>query len=186
MTPIQQDHRRKLISDNGPLGFGRRIKLQNVLPEKNSGLIRTLVPTSLTPPRIPPFFAMQNGGNSPRRPAKLLVNVTLENSPGAMQVVIPAEDTVGDLVKAALVFYEKEKRRPFLKDSDPNRYDLHYSSFALESLERDEKVMNLGSRNFFLCPKALPLLPKKTCCSEKKNIAIDHVCPWMMFVHLLL
>ncbi|MED6224339.1 hypothetical protein PIB30_083002 [Stylosanthes scabra] len=187
MTPIQKGHRRKSISDNTSLGLHRRIKPHNVPPEKKSGLVRTLVPTPLTPPRIPSLFSSKNGGYSPRQPAKLLVNVTLENSPGAMQVVIPAEDTVGDLVAAALVFYEKEKRRPFLKNTDPKRYDLHYSSFALESLERHAKVMNLGSRNFFLCPKAPPPpLAKTSCCFKKENIAIDYVCPWMMLFHLLL
>lgn len=67
------------------------------------------------------------------RPSKLLLNVTIENSLGAIQVLLSPEDTVADLVKAALLIYEKEKRRPLLKDTDPKCYDLHYSSYTLQS-----------------------------------------------------
>ncbi|TKY70869.1 hypothetical protein E2542_SST07163 [Spatholobus suberectus] len=87
------------------------------------------------------------------RPSKLLLNVTIENSLGAVQVLMWPEDTVDDLVKAALVIYHKEKRRPLLKDTDPKCYDLHYSPYSLQSLKPNEKLKNLGSRNFFLCSK---------------------------------
>ena len=130
MTSLSPGHRRKVISGKALVGSHR--KLQNIVPEKHSSLVRPFVSAPLTPQNLP-FPALQNGGSVLRRPSKMLVNVTVENSPGPMQVVMMAEDTVGDLVKAALVFYEKEKRRPFLKDTDPKRYELHYSSFALES-----------------------------------------------------
>ncbi|AES94192.1 hypothetical protein MtrunA17_Chr5g0398651 [Medicago truncatula] len=87
------------------------------------------------------------------RPSKLLLNVSIENTLGAIQVLMLPEDTVGQLVKVALMTYDKEKRRPLLKDTDPNRYQLHYSPFTLESLKVSEKLKNLGSRNFFLCSK---------------------------------
>lgn len=68
------------------------------------------------------------------RPLKLLFNVTIENSLGAIQVLmLPEEDTVGDLIKAALVIYDRDKRRPLLRDTDPNCYDLHYSPYNLQS-----------------------------------------------------
>ncbi|XP_050369849.1 uncharacterized protein LOC126787970 [Argentina anserina] len=84
---------------------------------------------------------------------KLLLNVTIQGSVGAVQVVMSPESTVGDLVAAAVRQYEKEGRRPIFPSVDPSRFDLHYSQFSLESLERAEKLMALGSRNFFLCPK---------------------------------
>ncbi|KAG5089855.1 hypothetical protein AAZX31_01G198600 [Glycine max] len=89
------------------------------------------------------------------RPSKLLLNVTIENSLGAIQVLLSPEDTVADLVNAALLIYEKEKRRPLLKDTDPKCYDLHYSPYTLQSLKPNEKLKNLGSRNFFLRLKPL-------------------------------
>ncbi|KAI5439829.1 hypothetical protein KIW84_025263, partial [Lathyrus oleraceus] len=87
----------------------------------------------------------------PLRPSKLLVNVTIENTLGAIQVLMSPENTVGDLVKVALMTYDKEKRRPLLKDTDPKHYQLHYSPYTLQSLMENEKLKNLGSRNFFLC-----------------------------------
>lgn len=67
------------------------------------------------------------------RPSKLLLNVTIDNSLGAIQVFMSHEDTVVDLIKATLVIYNKEKRRPLLKDTDPKCYDLHYSPYTLQS-----------------------------------------------------
>ncbi|KAL2321627.1 hypothetical protein Fmac_026006 [Flemingia macrophylla] len=116
------------------------------------------------------------------RPSKLLLNVTVENCAGAVQVVMSAEDTVADLIKAALAFYQKEKRRPFLKTTDANCYDLHYSSFTLESLKADDELLNLGSRNFFLCFK-----PATSSCFQKHDIMpSDSAFPWMLFVPLML
>ncbi|KAK7406214.1 hypothetical protein VNO78_07834 [Psophocarpus tetragonolobus] len=89
-------------------------------------------------------------------PSKLLLNVTIENSLGAIQVLMSPQDTVADLVKATLLIYDKDKRRPLLNNTDPMCYHLHYSPYTLQSLKPNEKLKNLGSRNFFLCSKPLP------------------------------
>ncbi|XP_022000499.1 uncharacterized protein LOC110898075 isoform X2 [Helianthus annuus] len=60
---------------------------------------------------------------------KLLLNVTVQRSLGPVHVLISPEATVGDLIASAL--------RQYLK----------------EGLSRDAKLNELGSRNFFLCPK---------------------------------
>ncbi|KAL2238102.1 uncharacterized protein At4g22758-like [Sesamum indicum] len=93
------------------------------------------------------------GGESRQQLTKVLLNVNIQNSFGAVQVVMSAGNTVGELTKAAIGIYVKEKRRPLLGSSDPECYELHYSQFSLESLKAEEKLMELGSRNFFLCPK---------------------------------
>ncbi|KAI4311676.1 hypothetical protein MLD38_036553 [Melastoma candidum] len=89
-------------------------------------------------------------------PRKLLMQVTVGRCVGAVRVVVSREDTVADLVAATVEAYGKEMRRPLLGEKDPCRYRLHYSPFCLEGIEPDENVMNLGSRNFFLC--ASPIL----------------------------
>ncbi|XP_057443733.1 uncharacterized protein LOC130735877 [Lotus japonicus] len=99
--------------------------------------------------------AMKATSNDSLQPTKVLVNVTVENSLGAIQVLMSPENTAADLIKAALEVYDREKRRPLLKESDPNRYDLHYSPYTLQGLKQCEKLKNLGSRNFFLCSKCL-------------------------------
>ncbi|KAH1132924.1 hypothetical protein GYH30_011658 [Glycine max] len=136
MTSASPGHRRK-FSGKDPPSSGRKLQ-----PEKHSG--RRFAPAPLTL-KLP----LQNSEYSLLRPSKLLLNVTIENCLGAVQVLLSPEDTVADLIKAALAFYEREKRRPFLKNTDPKCYDLHFSSFTLESLKPDDKLVNLGSRNFF-------------------------------------
>ncbi|KAJ9554733.1 hypothetical protein OSB04_009347 [Centaurea solstitialis] len=84
---------------------------------------------------------------------KLLLNVTVQRSLGPVQVLISPESTVGDLIAAALRQYAKEGRRPILPSIDPSGFHLHYSQFSLESLAPGETLNELGSRNFFLCPK---------------------------------
>ncbi|CAJ1943486.1 unnamed protein product [Sphenostylis stenocarpa] len=163
MTSVSPGHRRKFSGKDPP--SSRR-------PEKHWSGGRGLALTLKAP--------LENSERG-LRASKVLVNVSIEKCVGAVQVVMSPEGTVADLIKAALAIYEKEKRRPFLENNDPKCYDLHYSSFALESLKVDEKIMKLGSRNFFLCSK-----PPTSSCPEKENMAIDSAFPWMVFVPLLL
>ncbi|KAF8380425.1 hypothetical protein HHK36_027911 [Tetracentron sinense] len=104
-----------------------------------------------------------------QRLTKLLLNVTIQRSLGPVQVVISPENTVADLIKAALLIYVKEKRRPLLTETDPLSFELHYSQFSLESLNTKEKLINLGSRNFFLCPK--PTNSVNSLCSDEAKVA---------------
>ncbi|KAL1819039.1 hypothetical protein ACET3Z_013908 [Daucus carota] len=89
----------------------------------------------------------------PTKLTKLLLNVTVQRSLGAVMVIMSPESTVGDLITAVLRQYVKEGRRPILESTNCDDFDLHYSQFSLESLDKEEKLINLGSRNFFLCPK---------------------------------
>ncbi|KAL7084863.1 hypothetical protein ACP275_14G248300 [Erythranthe tilingii] len=89
----------------------------------------------------------------PQKLTKLLLHVTVQRSPGAVHVLLPPEATVDDLIAAAIRQYVKEARRPVIPADGASGFDLHYSQFSLESLDREEKLMELGSRNFFLCPK---------------------------------
>lgn len=89
----------------------------------------------------------------PPKLTKLLLNVTIQRSTGALHLLIPPDSSVDDLIAAALRQYLKEGRRPVLPSTSAADYGLHYSQFSLESLDRKEKVAALGSRNFFLCPE---------------------------------
>ncbi|XP_074564939.1 uncharacterized protein At4g22758-like [Curcuma longa] len=114
-------------------------------------------------PKTQPELLVLRGGasaaspssSSPRRvPAKVLVNVAVQRSLGPVQVVASTDWTVGELAAAALGRYVREGRRPQLPAAgDPSAFELHYSQFSLECLDPEEKLINLGSRNFFLCLK---------------------------------
>ncbi|MCD7470316.1 hypothetical protein HAX54_010050 [Datura stramonium] len=126
---------------------------------------------------------------------KLLLNVTIQRSLGPVQVLISLESTVQDLIAAALRQYSKEGRRPVLTSANPADYDLHYSQFSLESLDREEKLMGLGSRNFFLCPKtsnadgAATTSSSSSSCAkqaDKAATATKFSLPWLKFMDFML
>jgi len=67
-----------------------------------------------------------------RVPSKVLVNVNVQRSLGALQVMASTDWTVGQLVAAAIKQYIKEGRRPPLPSTDPSAFCLHYSQFSLQ------------------------------------------------------
>ncbi|MCL7028624.1 hypothetical protein MKW94_007549 [Papaver nudicaule] len=119
---------------------------------------------------------------------KLLLNVTIERSLGPVQVITSSEKSVEELIKYALEIYVKEKRRPFLIETNPNSFELHYSQFCLESLNPEEKLISLGSRNFFLCLKPTVIV-KSVSCSNEANYhkeANKSFFVWTRFMDFLL
>lgn len=119
---------------------------------------------------------------------KLLLNVTIQRSPGPVQVLISPESTVHDLIAAAVRQYSKEGRRPALCSTDFSDYDLHYSQFSLASLDRAEKLLALGTRNFFLCPKKLgsDLTSSSSRCKKEAQTEISIDLPWPKFMDFML
>ncbi|KAL9274731.1 hypothetical protein AKJ16_DCAP07426 [Drosera capensis] len=126
---------------------------------------------------------------SPRIPrlTKLLINVTIQGSIGAVQVVLSPESSVEDLIAAAMRQYVREGRRPVLPSSVAAGFDLHYSQFSLESLRREEKLERLGSRNFFMCSRRVVATAESTtCCSkEVEKERKEAELPWLKFINFL-
>ncbi|XP_027346435.1 uncharacterized protein At4g22758 [Abrus precatorius] len=129
----------------------------------------------------------------PRQPPKLLLKVTTMGSLGPVQVVMTPESTVGDLVAATVRQYAKEGRRPILPSNDPSNFDLHYSQFSLESLDRKEKLRDIGSRNFFLCPRKCggggdgnATTPFASCSREAEKASKGGAFGWLRFMDFLL
>ncbi|CDP06984.1 unnamed protein product [Coffea canephora] len=130
----------------------------------------------------------------PLKLTKLLLNVTIQRSLGPVQVVMSPESTVEELIAAALRQYSKEGRRPILAANEPSGFDLHYSQFSLESLNRDEKLMALGSRNFFLCPKkcggtesdGAVTASSSSCKGQAERATPKFGLPWLKFMEFML
>ncbi|WOL00833.1 hypothetical protein Cni_G09546 [Canna indica] len=129
-----------------------------------------------------------------RVPPKVLLNVAVQRSLRPVQVLAPADWSVGDLVAAAVRAYVKEGWRPQLPTEDPSAFGLHYSQFSLDCLDPEQKVMELGSRNFFLCPKHATTSEgggasssATGCCSKQAEKAsnIDNTA-WFNFMEFLL
>ncbi|XP_008458628.2 uncharacterized protein At4g22758 [Cucumis melo] len=155
------------------------------LAEKSSsfhGESPTKTATTLRRPKTDPeLLSFKNLGLPASAPSldgrpkmtKLLLNVTIQGSLGPVQVLMSPEMTVADLVSATVRQYLKEGRRPILPTADPSAFGLHYSQFSLESLNKEEKLIALGSRNFFLCPRKsddnndLIASPSSSSCSKE-------------------
>ena len=116
------------------------------ISERSSSFHGQMIPATTTPPTTPqlrrpktvPDMVMYRTATMPPtelkpKLTKLLLNVTIQGSVGAVQVVMSPESTVGDLAAAAVRQYEKEGRRPIFPSVDSSRFDLHYSQFSLES-----------------------------------------------------
>ncbi|GMH12159.1 hypothetical protein Nepgr_014000 [Nepenthes gracilis] len=120
---------------------------------------------------------------------KVLLNVTIQGSLGAVQVLMSPELTVGDLIAAAARQYVKEGRRPVLPTSVSSGFNLHYSQFSLERLDREERLATLGSRNFFLCTKKLAADSGSdsdaTSCSKEAEKSTKPGVPWFKFMNFL-
>ncbi|KAK6163884.1 hypothetical protein DH2020_000748 [Rehmannia glutinosa] len=172
---------------------------------KGDGVAAEMLPRPRTVPDL--LAGRGTGGSSaedvaalgtPPKLTKLLLNVTIQRSLGAVKVVMPLEATVEDLIVAALRQYAKEQRLPVLPSSNASGFDLHYSQFSLESLDREEKLVALGSRNFFLCPKRAAEMVATTVesggaltttasrCSKEADKAIKKGLPWLKFKDFLL
>lgn len=126
--------------------------------------------------------------NNKKKLTKLLLNVTIERSLGPVQVITSSEKSVEELIKSALEIYVKEKRRPLLIETNPNSFELHYSQFCLESLNPAEKLISLGSRNFFLCLKPTVIVKPISCSNEanQKEANKSSYFMWTRFMDFLL
>ncbi|PON75272.1 hypothetical protein TorRG33x02_245620 [Trema orientale] len=162
----EEKNRRGKLAEKASSFHGRS------LTEETSQLRRPKTVPDLLPSRSLIVAASSSAAEGrPIKLTKLLLNVTIQGSVGAVQVLMTPESTVGDLVAAAVSQYVKEGRRPILITTDPSRFNLHYSQFSLECLDREEQVKELGSRNFFLCPGKTTMDGAETMSSSSSSCA---------------
>ncbi|KAJ7981111.1 hypothetical protein O6P43_000421 [Quillaja saponaria] len=157
--PSPKTHRRGQTDQNnrkGKLGEKASSFHEN-FPGTMSGQLRR----PKTVPDLPSYWTLAGKlpEGLPRQPPKLLLNVTMLGSLGAVHVVMTPEST-----------------------------------FSLESLDREEKLMELGSRNFFLCPKKCKVedggggnltTPFDSCCKQADK-ASKAAFVWPKFMEFLL
>ncbi|KAM7257427.1 hypothetical protein ACFE04_013168 [Oxalis oulophora] len=100
----------------------------------------------------PPFMM---AGLSPQSPtevynkdAKVVVNVTVEGSPGPIRALVKLGSSVEETIKVVVNKYCEEGRTPKL---DRNKdFDLHHSYFSLHGLQKSDLIGDVGSRSFYL------------------------------------
>ncbi|CAK9311044.1 unnamed protein product [Citrullus colocynthis] len=96
-----------------------------------------------------------------KKDAKVVINVTVEGSPGPVRTMVKLGSSVDDTIKLVVAKYGEEGRTPKLEPTgSPSSFELHHSYFSLHSLDRREIIGEIGSRSFYL---------RKTHSSHGKN-----------------
>ncbi|GAV70357.1 hypothetical protein CFOL_v3_32811 [Cephalotus follicularis] len=86
--------------------------------------------------------------------AKVVVNVTVEGSPGPIRTLVKLGSSVDEMIKLVVDKYSEERRTPKLDHHEP--FELHHSYFSVQSLHKSELIGDLGCRSFYL----------RRCCSN--------------------
>ncbi|KAL5552233.1 hypothetical protein UlMin_002409 [Ulmus minor] len=85
-----------------------------------------------------------------KKDAKVVVNVTVEGSPGPVRTMIKLGSTVKDTIELVVDKYNEEGRTPKLHKDAASSLQLHHSYFSLEGLDSSEIIGDVGSRSFYL------------------------------------
>ncbi|CAN8230946.1 unnamed protein product [Cochlearia groenlandica] len=79
---------------------------------------------------------------------KVIINVTVEGSPGPVRAMVKLSCNVEETIKIVVAKYIKEGRTPKL-DQDAS-FELHQSHFSIQCLDKREIIGDIGSRSFYL------------------------------------
>ncbi|PWZ29024.1 Uncharacterized protein Zm00014a_038985 [Zea mays] len=86
----------------------------------------------------------------PREEAKVVVSVTVEGSVGPVKAMVRLGASVGEAIAAVVERYAREGRSPRLDPAAAESFQLHHSHFSLESLNKKDRIGDVGGRNFYL------------------------------------
>lgn len=85
-----------------------------------------------------------------KRDAKVVVNVTVEGSPGPLRTMVKLGSSVEETINLVVAKYTEEGRTPKLDKDAASSLELHHSYFSLQSLDKAEMIGDVGSRSFYL------------------------------------
>ncbi|KAG5249228.1 PPR containing protein [Salix suchowensis] len=104
-------------------------------------------PSLIMPANFSPRSSYDQGY---KKDAKVVVNVTVEGSPGPVRTMVKLGSRVDDTIKLVVHKYSEEGRTPKLDKDAALTYELHHSYFSLQSLDKSELIGDVGSRSFYL------------------------------------
>ena len=65
--------------------------------------------------------------------SKVVVNVTVEGSPGPIRAMVKLGSSVGETIRLVIDKYSEEGRSPLVDKDSALTFELHHSHFSLES-----------------------------------------------------
>lgn len=72
-----------------------------------------------------------------KKEAKVVINVTVEGSPGPVRAMIKLGSSVDDTIKLVVAKYGEEGRTPKLEQDSAPSYELHHSYFSLQCMSNN-------------------------------------------------
>ncbi|KAK8500602.1 hypothetical protein V6N13_073491 [Hibiscus sabdariffa] len=99
-------------------------------------------------PSSSPRLGFEFGMHGYNKDSKVVINVSVEGSPGPVRTMVKLGSSVDDTIKLVVDKYAEEGRTPKL-DSSPG-LELHHSYFSLQSLDKSMSIGDAGSRSFYL------------------------------------
>ncbi|KAF5734866.1 hypothetical protein HS088_TW15G00361 [Tripterygium wilfordii] len=106
-----------------------------------------------------------------KKDAKVVVNVTVEGSPGPVRTMVKLGCCVEETIKLVLKKYSEEQRSPKVDKNSPSSYELHQSNFTLQCLDKSKLIGETGSRSFYLRRISSNLNTNKASSSLTSDIA---------------
>ncbi|XP_019445083.1 PREDICTED: uncharacterized protein At4g22758 isoform X2 [Lupinus angustifolius] len=97
-----------------------------------------------------PYSHSNNQIKGYNKEAKVVVNVTVEGSPGPIRTMVKLGSSVEDTIKRVIDRYREEGRSPKLDPNPSSFFQLHDSHFSLQSLDKSDVIGDVGSRSFYL------------------------------------
>nr|XP_043614041.1 uncharacterized protein At4g22758 [Erigeron canadensis] len=82
--------------------------------------------------------------------SKVVMNVTVEGSPGPVRAMVKLGSSVEETMKIVKRQYMLEGRSPQLDQCSISAFELHSSYFSLQCLDASDKIGDIGSRSFFM------------------------------------
>ncbi|KAH6794957.1 hypothetical protein C2S52_005434 [Perilla frutescens var. hirtella] len=82
--------------------------------------------------------------------AKVVVNVTVEGSPGPVRTMVKLGSDVEETIKLVIKKYNDEGRTPRLHQDGAAQFELHHTYFSLQSLKKSDLIGEVGCRSFYL------------------------------------
>ncbi|KAF9615354.1 hypothetical protein IFM89_023005 [Coptis chinensis] len=107
-----------------------------------------------------PVSPLPSNSERYNKDAKVVVNVTVEGSPGPVKTLVKLGASVEDTIKLVVDKYSEEGRSPQIGRDGVSSFELHQSHFSLESLSKKGTIGDVGSRSFYL---------RKSCSGRSSN-----------------
>ncbi|GMJ06159.1 hypothetical protein HRI_004285100 [Hibiscus trionum] len=104
--------------------------------------------SGLCSPSSSPRLGFEFGMHGYNKDAKVVINVSVEGSPGPVRTMVKLGSSVDDTIKLVVDKYVEEGRTPKLDSS--SGLELHHSYFSLQSLDKSISIGDAGSRSFYL------------------------------------